>query len=384
MSSLLRIVSLATAAAVTASCQSLPRDGPSNRAIMSQANAPNATYAVFDLDYASAALIKSVPTQLGSLVLAESTARIDLIQVGDALAVTVFEPGGSLFAAGGASAGKEDENEPAMLPPLQVDADGYVSLPYAGRVRVAGSTATEASASIRRALAGKAISPQVIVTLAGSGANAINVVGAVGSPGRQPVVVGANRLIDVISAAGGPEGIPENLQVVVSRGEMRASAPLTQVLSDSRENIQLARGDQVYLMTTPRRFSSFGALGRITLNEMPTGEYTLTNALSSVGGLDDSSANARGAMVFRFERPEVARALGVAGPITSRGVPMIYRLDLTRADGYFIANDFIVQPNDVVYVPRATSAELRKFFEFVQTITRVIYDVTVTGALNTN
>jgi len=384
MSSLPRIVLVSTVAAVTSACQSLPRDGPSNRAIISQANSPNATYAVFDLDYASVAIIKSVPTQLESLVQADNPARIDLIQVGDALGVTVFEPGGSLFSAGGASAGDEGSDEPTMLPALQVDSEGYISLPFAGRVRVAGSTATEASSIVRRALVGRAVNPQVIVTLVGSGANAINVVGAVGAPGRQPMVVGANRLIDVISAAGGPTGIVENLQVVVSRGEMRASAPLTKVLADSRENIKLARGDQVYLMTTPRRFSSFGALGRITLNEMPTGEYTLTNALSSVGGLDDSASNARGVMVFRFERPEVARALGVAGPATPRGVPMVYRLDLTRADGYFIANDFVVEPNDVVYVPRATSAELRKFFEFVQTITRVVYDVTVTGALNIN
>ncbi len=87
-------------------------------------------------------------------------------------------------------------------------------------------------------------------------------------------------------------------------------------------------------------------------------------------------------MVFRFERPEVAQALGLTQAPTPRGVPVVYRVNLAEGQGFFVANNFMIQPDDVVYAPRSDSAEARKFFEFVQSITRVIYDVSVTSALN--
>jgi len=85
--------------------------------------------------------------------------------------------------------------------------------------------------------------------------------------------------------------------------------------------------------------------------------------------------------VFRFERPEVAQALGVTQPATLKGVPIVYRLNLEEASGFFTANAFVIQPEDIVYAPRALSAEVGKFFGLVQQVTRVVYDLSVTSAL---
>jgi len=63
-------------------------------------------------------------------------------------------------------------------------------------------------------------------------------------------------------------------------------------------------------------------------------------------------------------------------------VPVVYRLNLNEGEGFFIASNFQMQPDDVIYAPRAGAAEMRKFFEFVQSITRVVYDVSVTSTLN--
>jgi polysaccharide export outer membrane protein len=115
---------------------------------------------------------------------------------------------------------------------------------------------------------------------------------------------------------------------------------------------------------------------------MQAGVTTLAGALSRAGGLNDNFANARSVLVFRFERPEVAAALGVTQPATLKGVPVVYRLNLEEASGFFTANAFVVQPEDIIYAPRALSAEVRKFFELVQQVSRVVYDVSVTNALN--
>ena len=47
----------------------------------------------------------------------------------------------------------------------------------------------------------------------------------------------------------------------------------------------------------------------------------------------------------------------------------------------FTAGNFIIEPGDIVYVPQSGLAEMRKFFEAIQSFTRIVYDVSVTSAL---
>ena len=84
----------------------------------------------------------------------------------------------------------------------------------------------------------------------------------------------------------------------------------------------------------------------------------------------------------RLERPEVAQALGINQPATPKGVPVVYQLDFNNAANVFAATNLEIMPEDVIYVPLAGAAEARKFFEFVQSVTRVVYDVSVTSAIN--
>ena len=74
----------------------------------------------------------------------------------------------------------------------------------------------------------------------------------------------------------------------------------------------------------------------------------------------------------------------ITQPATPRGVPVVYELNFNDAASVFAATKMEVMPEDVIYVPLAGAAEARKFFEFVQSVTRVVYDVSVTSALNVN
>jgi len=76
--------------------------------------------------------------------------------------------------------------------------------------------------------------------------------------------------------------------------------------------------------------------------------------------------------------------LGINQPATPRGVPVVYELDFSDAANVFAATNMQVMPEDVIYVPLASAAEMRKFFEVVQSLTRVVYDVSVTSTLNNN
>jgi polysaccharide export outer membrane protein len=369
--------------AILGGCSTLPRDGPSGRAIERGAaeDTDGADYAIVDLDYAAAERIRAVPGRsAGSLANAASTTAVDVIGEGDRLNIAIFEPSGTLFGRGNGDEGIRSGNQ--SLPIASVDRNGAVSVPFAGAVRVAGLTTTEAAAAIRRALQGRVGNPQVTVAVEENLSNTVTVLGEVKQPGRAPLSVNGDTILDAIAAVGGAARPVEDIQVRVRRGTETFTAPLSAVSTEFSENVRLQRGDQVNLVYTPRRFSTFGALGAVSQTEMQAGVTTLAGALSRAGGLNDNFANARSVLVFRFERPEVAAALGVTQPATLKGVPVVYRLNLEEASGFFTANAFVVQPEDIIYAPRALSAEVRKFFELVQQVSRVVYDVSVTNALN--
>ena len=371
--------------ALLAGCSTLPRDGPSGANVVRQGTTSErqGDYAIVDLDFALSERLKLAPPQtFGTLVGASSQAPVDLIGVGDVIAVSIFEPNGSLFARGSSTSGPVPSTQ--NLPPLTVDRNGAVPIPYAGTVSIQGLTPSEASEAIRRALRGKVANPQVIVTLATNASHGVTLLGEVRSPGRQPLTANSNRLLDVLSAAGGPTRSIHDVTVQVQREGQTFSAPLAIVTTAFNENIRLQRGDQVNLVYKPRRFSSFGAFNAVRQTDLPPGPLTLAEALSGVGGLDSNLADARSVLIFRFERPEVAQALGITQPATVRGVPVVYRLNLNEGSGFFIASNFQIAPEDVIYAPRSRAAEARKFFDFVQSMTRVVYDISVTSALNVN
>ena len=383
----MRSAPLVALAALLVGCSSLPADAPSGRAVTRSAGVPSGglTYDLIPLDYALSERIKQVaPIQTSSLAVLANNGSADVINIGDDLEVSIYDPSGSLFSGRTASAASAVTSGNQTLPTLRVDRDGAVVIPFGGPVRVAGLTAREAATAVVRSLRGKVANPQAIVTVANSPANGIIVLGEVKSPGRASLQPGAENLLDAIAAAGGPSRNVDDIVVTVNRAGSTYEAPLRKVLSTFDENVRLRRGDQINLVHTPRPFSSFGSTARITQIDIPTGDLTLTGALAQVGGVNPISGNARSVLVFRYERPDVAALAGAQSPATPKGVPVVYSLDLTDPTGMFVANNFTIQPEDVVFVPLSSAAEMRKFFDFVRSITGIAYDVRVAGTVAGN
>jgi len=359
-------------------CSTLPSDGPTARAA---ADSMAAGYQMVVLDAALVERLNAAEAaSVGSLAAADHAGPLDLIGVGDTLSVSIYEPSGALF--GSRSDGGRVQGAGQTLAPSVVDRDGVISIPFAGPVRVGGLTAPQAADAVRRALTGRVGNPQVTVSVSANPSNSVTVLGEVRNPGRTALTVNGDRILDVIAAAGGSARPVEDVEVAIRREGLSFTAPLSAVTTRFGENVRLAPGDQVNLVYRPRRYSTFGAVGAAAQTDMGAGPLNLAGALARAGGLDDQSANARSVLVFRFETPAAAQALGLTQAATVRGVPVIYRLDLADPAGFFIAGRFRIQPDDVIHVPRAGSAEARKFFEFIQSITRVVYDVSVTSTLS--
>lgn len=363
----MRTLVLVLTVALLAGCAALPHDGPSARSIGADAER---SYAVVDLDYRVSQIVAATPPgQLATLAAASSTAPNDLIGEGDVLAVWIDEAGSAQGDVGGETFR------------LTVGRGGFVNAPLAGPVAVSGLTPQQASEVIQRALRSRAVNPQVIVAVETNMSNTVTVIGDVRESGRIPLSPVAGRLLDVLASAGGATKAASDVVVTVARAERTASVPLNVLLEEPEENIRLASGDQVRVAYKPRKFNTFGAFVKASQVEIGDESLTLAGAMSRIGGLDAASANAESVVLFRFERPEVARALGLDSQPTSRGVPVIYRVNLRDPTGYFVAGMFEVTADDLIYVPHADAAELRKFFDLVMSMTRVAYDLRVTSVI---
>ena len=260
------------ALALVGGCSTLPGDGPSGRAVVNGSAGPQQAgdYALVDLDYTVGEVIKAVPPRFsGSLAAGGADTPVDVLGIGDTLAVSIYEPSGALFGTRNMS--RDIQTGTQALPPLVVDRSGAVNVPFAGRVHVEGLTGPEAADAIKRALRGKVGNPQVVAYIAQNPSNAITVLGDVRSPGRAALSVNTDRILDVIAAVGGPTRPAEDLMVNVRRGDQTYSAPLTLVATEFGENVRLRRGDQVSLTYKPRRFTAFGAVGAVSEQDLGQG-----------------------------------------------------------------------------------------------------------------
>jgi polysaccharide biosynthesis/export protein len=370
----MKAVVLGLLAGLVAGCSALPTAGPTASQIIHQEVENSRAH--FDLvdvsDNVVAALHAEPVDSFAARFKTYGKPPPHRIAIGDSIVVSIWEAaGGGLFSSGGADGGVTGGSRNVAIPEQVVGQDGGISVPFAGRIRVAGSLPVEVQQMIERRLAEKAIQPQVIVTVTKSVANSVTVTGEVVHGARVPLSVRGDRLLDVIAEAGGASGPVYETFVRLSRGGVTATIPLETLVSHPAENIYAQPGDVLTLVHVPQSFTVLGATGTNADIPFPSERPTLIEALAKAGGLQDQRSDPSGVFLFRFEPPRVVHALGEPqlrnGPDGSS--PVVYRLDLRDAKSYFLAQRFPVRDKDIIYVANAKLDELQKFFTLLNTLT---------------
>lgn len=312
------------------------------------------------------------------------------LQPGDAVAITVYEAGGqTLFpppaVVPGAPASAAQVGAVATgasnIPPQVIEADGTIFVPFVGRVKVAGLTPGQAGSLIQQQLTGKAVSPQVLVSLTNNIGNSATVSGEVNSPGSVPLSSRGERLLDVIAAAGGAKyPAYETYVQVVRRGKV-GNVLLQTIVNNPRENIYVRPDDQIYLTRNPRTFSVLGASQKVALYPFASEKVTLAEALAQAGGPIDTVGNPSGVYLFRFEPWFIARSVldpetvAAMGSIPPQFVPILYHIDMRDARGYFLAQAVEMRDKDVVLVTNAETVQLQKLLATIRGFTGIAYDL---------
>jgi polysaccharide export outer membrane protein len=356
-----------------AACSSLPTAGPSASAVADQ-QVQNARrrYDVIDVSAPVVAALRAQPKpSFHETFKKYGKPPPPRIGIGDTVSVTIWEAAaGGLF--GSTLSDHLTTGSHSVTIPQQVVAnDGAITVPYAGRVPVAGHTAEQVQNIIQQRLAGKAIQPQVIVTVPKSVNYTVTVSGEVVNGARIALSPNGERLLDLIAAAGGAKAPIYDTFVRLSRGGVTVTIPMERLVDNPAENIYGWPGDVLTLVVTPRHYSVLGATGHNAQIRFNAARMTLIQALARAGGLQDQRADPNGVFLFRYEPSAVLRALHAPPLGTGPGgsSPVVYRLNLRHADSYFLAQRFPMQNNDIIYVANAKLDELQKFFTLLNTLT---------------
>jgi len=291
----------------------------------------------------------------------------DSVVQGDVIKVTIFDSGGNLFATPIMPNGLSQNGAiPHELPPQMVDNSGQIMVPYAGRIMARGRTVEEIQTEIQQKLKSKTIDPQVIVSIDNrKGGDLVSILGDVKTPSRVEVSLAGTRLLDAIAQAGGSTGKEYETIVTVSRKGTMRTALLSEIFENPSKNIFLEFGDSIILRVRGQNFLCFGANNR--LDEIPFNDdhLTLAKALAKVGGPQAEKANPSAVLLYRLEPRDVVMAMGLHPVGNDTTCPVIYRLDLTQADGFFKSRNFTMRDHDIIYTTTASSVGIQKFLGII-------------------
>lgn len=382
------VAALSVAAMLLTGCSSLGAAGPGTRSVRAADGAAyaGADIAVVDIDRSLTGRIADrARAQSFAEVFGPAAARAPTVQRGDMVAITIWEaPPAVLFGPGSEQrmAGELSVAGGTGIPQQRVEDDGTIAVPFVGRVAATGRSTTEIQQEIVRRLQGRAHDPQVLVRLVDNQASAVTVLGEVASARRVPLGARGERLLDILAEAGGPTEDVDKITVRLSRADRAVTMPLDAVILDPAQNVAMRAGDVLTVLHQPFTFTALGATGRNAEVPFEGSGLTLAQALGRVGGLRDDRADIRGVFIFRFEDPAVLDPAAVrAAQTTLEGrVPVVYRLDLSDPAGFFIAQDFAMRDDDILYVSNAIGTDLQKFLSAVSGV--VLSTLTVGNALD--
>ncbi len=372
----LRLLVVSTACLAVSACGVIPRSGPTADAIMDAGRQEAPPFALIPIDDRVVTLLAqwhgpSLHGQFGDY----RPAVDQRIGVGDSLVVTVWEA-----AAGGLfSTPVGDPRQPgshsAIIPEQVVARDGSITVPYAGRVHVAGQTTPEVERVIVQRLAGKAIEPQALVTLEKNASNTVTVTGEVTAGARIPLGVRGDRLLDIIAAAGGIRVPARESFVDLTRGGRTVRVPFQALLTNPKENIFARPGDVLTVVQDPQTFTAVGATGRNAVVPFDQFRITLEEAVAKAGGLLDSAADPEGVFVLRYEPAAMASNYRNLSPALDKAgvVPVAYHINMREPTALFLQRRFAMRNKDIVFVSYSPITDMQKVLTIVNLVTQPVF-----------
>jgi polysaccharide export outer membrane protein len=339
----------------------LPQDVGEERQILKGADDPAATFAVQIVTRDSLPMLRDWPNShpIANLgwIKRSATSSDPLIEPGDTVSLMIWDNDETSLLSSPAQ-------NAIQMPSLKVSSTGTVFLPYADEVYIAKMTPDEARQAIQDKLITIIPSAQVQLQFASGSNNSVELVSGVANPGVIPLLDRNTTLTTILALGGGiPTGLP-NPQINLSRDGKLYRVSAETLLSNPSLDTTMRGGDKVFVEADKRYFLSLGAAGKEAVVNFPRDRVTALDAMSLIGGVNQSSANPRGILILRNYPDSAVRTDGT-GPSRDR---MVFALDLTSADGLFSAGEFAIQDRDLVLVTQSDLVNTKTIFGLIGSI----------------
>jgi len=236
-----------------------------------------------------------------------------------------------------------------------VNPNGTIFYPYTGRIRVDGQTVDEIRENITTLLSEYIRDPQIEVRVAQFNSKFVFVTGAVNKPGRVALRNTPLTLIDAVQLASGftPDANQHELKITRQNRTATVSSYGLLKTGDLSQNIVLRAGDLIHVPDdSTQRVYVMGEVNRPGQVGMGATRLTLTDVITEVGGIKESSADAAGVFVIR-------------PAAVSERLADVYQFDLRNSIAYVFSNQFRVIPNDIVYVSTTGLGRLNRVIDQV-------------------
>ena len=290
-----------------------------------------------------------------------------ILGIGDQILISIWEASGDgLFS----TTEKKQTDIGAV-----VDEEGLIYIPYVGSIKVSQKSIEDVREIISIGLKGKALEPEVQVKLLKNVSNTIVAIGEVSKPGMYPIPVGGIRLLEALSQAGGSEFQSFESLVSVVSSENSAEIRLSDILADQSNDIWLKPGDTLKIIKSPKVFTALGAIRIQKKYTFENQNLTLSEALAQAGGLIDDISDSSGVFLFRLESASFMKNC-LSKAFEKEFVPVIYQIDLSKAESFFLASQFMLLDKDLIYV---STAPARDYNKFLDTFVKPLLDLGRTG-----
>jgi polysaccharide export outer membrane protein len=218
-------------------------------------------------------------------------------------------------------------------------------------------------------LANRAIEPQVVITVVRSRSSQVSVLGDVRSPAKFELSPAGERVLDMISQAGGLSAPGIETYVTLQRRGQTATVLYNHLANTPSENIYVAPGDTIFVNRERRTYLAFGAAGLNGRFDFEESDLTLGEALGKAGGLLDGRADPAEVVIYRTVHKDLLGKLGVdASKFAASEIPVVFRANLRDPAAFFAVQKFAMQDKDIIYISNSDSVELLKFLDLVNSV----------------
>ncbi len=348
-----KALALLAIVAVTASC-GLPRPGPNKKEIFAGSVLREGDAFVVSVNPRVTRATAVLPSfGFSNTFQKAGVMGADTIASGDVLAVTVYENVRDDPLLGNTG------QRVSQLTEVQVDGQGFIFIPYAGRIKAAGNSVEAIRGAITRKLDAQTPDPQVQVARVAGDGSTVTINGSVATPGVFPIEQPTRTLAAMLARAGGVAIDPATALVRVTRGGQTGKIWLKDLWANPTMDIALRPGDRIVIEEDQRKFTALGATGSQTVVPFESESLSAIEALATVGGLQTMAADPTGVFVFRNEPAAIANAVLSRSDLQG-DQRVVYVLDLTAPTGMFEARDFLIRDGDTLYVTEAPFTQWTK------------------------